>query len=274
MAIVLGAPGGGSARAAHGEMERALSELLAEIGECGPSDPQQREWLRRRAAFLLARVAAVDPDGAAESAEAATLTSWLRSTAPEPARPVRPPPMLPASRTGGSAAPATGWWGSTAAVLMAGLLGVVVGSPLVGLLFGWRLYVVLTGSMTPTLPVGTLMVSAPVEGARVAVGDIVSFARPDRPAEVVTHRVASIEVDAFGRYFRTRGDANPVADSWRVPASGRVWRPVAIVPWLGAVAARAADPEVRAVTIVLPSILLGAFGLASLWRGAPASAAA
>lgn len=91
---------------------------------------------------------------------------------------------------------------------------------LVATLLGVRLLPVLTGSMTPYAPAGSLAVTVPVHGDDVRVGDVIAFRAPppfrlpgDRP---VFHRVVALgHVD--GRAFMTtRGDANPGVDPWRV----------------------------------------------------------
>lgn len=68
-----------------------------------------------------------------------------------------------------------------------------------------------TGSMSPTIPAGSLAVVREIPAADIAVGDVVTV---DRPGTLpVTHRVTSI-VDAEGaaRTITMRGDANPVED--------------------------------------------------------------
>lgn len=73
---------------------------------------------------------------------------------------------------------------------------------------------VLSGSMEPALPVGSLVVVRPVDPADVRIGDVITFLpHPDDPT-VVTHRVTGIthRTDG-GRTFTTQGDANPAADA-------------------------------------------------------------
>lgn len=97
-------------------------------------------------------------------------------------------------------------------------------------------YTVLTGSMSPALDPGTLIVVRPVEAGQIAVGDVVTYQLRSGEPEVVTHRVVSVAVRGDGeRVFRTRGDANSVVDErWvrAVQLRGRVWYSV---PHLGRV---------------------------------------
>jgi signal peptidase len=162
-----------------------------------------------------------------------------------------------------------------ASALVALVLAALVALPLGAVALSYRTYVVLTGSMAPAMPVGTLLVVEPVAAARVAVGDVVTFPHPDRPSETVTHRVVRVDDGPLGRFLQTKGDANPVPDAWRVPASGEVWRVALVVPHLGRLYQAAADPSARLGLLVLPSLFLGGLTLMNLWRGerrAPAPA--
>lgn len=103
-------------------------------------------------------------------------------------------------------------------------------------LVGATPYAVLTGSMEPTYPPGTLVVVTPVDVADLGVGDVVTYQLESGQPEVATHRVVSRGVNGRGEHwFRTQGDANSVPDPESVRAEqirGRVWYSV---PYLGQV---------------------------------------
>jgi signal peptidase len=102
---------------------------------------------------------------------------------------------------------------------------------------------VLSGSMTPSYPVGAMVFTRPVDPDQVAVGDIITFQRPSNPAELVTHRVLAIDISTGAPVFTTKGDANNAADLDPVPASavqGRLWFGV---PQLGRLAAVLHSPQ-------------------------------
>ena len=110
----------------------------------------------------------------------------------------------------------------------AACLGLLAGQP-----FGVHSYTVLTGSMAPALPVGSLVVTATVPGASVRPGDVITFEVPGRPGMLVTHRVHSL-VDVQGvPFFVTKGDANGVTDGWRIPATPPRSRMIADLPLAG-----------------------------------------
>ncbi len=78
-----------------------------------------------------------------------------------------------------------------------------------------RLQPVLTGSMTPRYPVGTLVAVSPVASSSVAVGDVVMFVPPPPyDGAPVLHRVLSLEPSPTGTAVRTQGDANAAPDPW------------------------------------------------------------
>lgn len=69
-----------------------------------------------------------------------------------------------------------------------------------------------TGSMTPTIPAGSVAVVQRIPASAIEIGDVVTV---DRPGELpVTHRVTSIEpgADEGERVITMRGDANTSAD--------------------------------------------------------------
>ena len=75
---------------------------------------------------------------------------------------------------------------------------------------GIELKAVLTGSMEPELPVGSLLIVAPTDFEKINVGDDVTFVA-DSNLTIVTHRV--ISKDNKDRKFTTQGIANNVADN-------------------------------------------------------------
>ena len=77
---------------------------------------------------------------------------------------------------------------------------------------GYSLIMFKTGSMSPTIPAGSVALVQKIPASDVVVGDVVTVDRPD--ALPITHRVIAVdpagETDA--RTIRMRGDANDVED--------------------------------------------------------------
>lgn len=115
---------------------------------------------------------------------------------------------------------------------LVGLIAAVV--ILIPLVTGSTPMTVLTSSMEPTLPPGTLIVVKPVDTDELARGDVITYQIESGKPDVVTHRIVSILVGSDGsRAFITKGDNNDVADALAVQpvqVRGTVWYSV---PWLG-----------------------------------------
>jgi signal peptidase len=136
--------------------------------------------------------------------------------------------------------------------------------------FGWQRYAIVSGSMTGTYDRGSLVFDEVVPVADLKVGDVITYLPPRGagPDHLITHRIASIgRGEQGGRVYRTKGDANPVADPWTFtlsrPTQARVR---AGVPYAGYVLMGLARKDVRTWIIVLPALLIALFTLTSLWR--------
>lgn len=82
---------------------------------------------------------------------------------------------------------------------------------LLAVLFHITLIMFKTGSMSPTIPTGSLAVVREIPAEQIRVGDVVTVDRPG--ALPITHRVTSITPEGAGVASITlRGDANPTAD--------------------------------------------------------------
>jgi signal peptidase len=128
-----------------------------------------------------------------------------------------------------------GWVGQViawAVILFAvALIALAVAIPRLG---GATPYTILTGSMQPHYPPGTLVVAKPVDPDRLKVGDVVTYQLHSGEPEVVTHRIVAVGRTLGGQLsFQTQGDANNAADDpWVMPIQirGRLWY---AVPYLG-----------------------------------------
>jgi signal peptidase len=98
-------------------------------------------------------------------------------------------------------------------------------------LTGHELFIVVGGSMEPSIPLGSLVVTTPTDATTVAVGDAVTI-RADNGV-VITHRVNRVVDLPEGRFFELKGDANLTADSALVPARAVVGAARQYVPYAG-----------------------------------------
>jgi signal peptidase I len=126
---------------------------------------------------------------------------------------------------------------------IAALTAIVSGYALIGLTMGMfsPIMAVSSQSMTPTFNYGDLIVVRGEKAENVEVGDIIAFTVPapfDRIAASPTvHRVVEKWVENDKTYFKTKGDSNPSADSWKLPAENIVGEYAQLkVPYVGSVA--------------------------------------
>jgi signal peptidase I len=94
------------------------------------------------------------------------------------------------------------------------------------LVAGYKPVAVYSGSMVPTLGVGSLAVDRVVTARSVRVGDVITFDDPYVKGRLVTHRVVKIVPTKHGLAYRTKGDANPARDPWAIQLGGNVGRVV------------------------------------------------
>lgn len=132
------------------------------------------------------------------------------------------------SHTPGDAVPATdrplrpsgrGW--AVVRVIRSGILNVmaVLGAISIlafgaSVLTGAQALNVISGSMEPGIPTGSLLLTAPVAAADIEVGDVITTERPNGRG-LVTHRVVAIEDSELGGgavSLTMRGDANSSDD--------------------------------------------------------------
>lgn len=119
---------------------------------------------------------------------------------------------------------------------------------------------VLTSSMEPSLPPGTLLVVRPTSTEDIRVGDVVTYQIESGRPEVISHRVIEIVSSTDGTTsFVTKGDNNDAADEAAVlpvQVRGTLWYSV---PWLGFVN-QAVNGQARAW--IVPLLAVALFGYA------------
>ena len=163
--------------------------------------------------------------------------------------------------------------GSVLAALLV-TAGILFGALLIApSLMGWERYVIVSGSMTGTYDRGSLVFDEVVPTSSLKVGDVITY-RPPRgagPEGLVTHRIIKIFKDpkSGDSVYRTKGDANKVADTWTFLLPDKQQARVKVgIPHVGYALAVLAKRELRMVIIGLPALLIALFVMAGLWRDA------
>ncbi|HTC71017.1 MAG TPA: LamG-like jellyroll fold domain-containing protein [Acidothermaceae bacterium] len=111
-------------------------------------------------------------------------------------------------------------------------LGGCIAVTLLPLLFGWRPYVVESGSMAPRIKVGDVILASPEHNPQKLLGRVTVFhdPEPDRIGSIKSHRVVAINPDGT---LTTKGDANQSVDSVHVPVSSVIGLGRLLVRYVG-----------------------------------------
>lgn len=120
---------------------------------------------------------------------------------------------------------------------------------------GYRIYIVHTGSMMPTLNPGDAVLDRPAP-ASVHSGEVITFAVHSGPDSVVTHRVASVD----GATVKTKGDANRTVDPWTLHVSQVVGSQLVALPHMGYLLVYLQHPQ------GIGSVLTSVAALVLLWQ--------
>lgn len=131
-------------------------------------------------------------------------------------------------------------------------------------IFGYQAYTVISGSMEPEIPTGSLVYVKNVEPEMVQKGDVIAYYGGRDTSTVITHRV--VENNTTERRFITKGDANRTEDMNPVAYRYFLGKAVLNIPELGVVAQLLTVPEGKlaagcmiglAVILHLLAVLLG-----------------
>ncbi|MEO6533951.1 MAG: signal peptidase I [Pseudolysinimonas sp.] len=119
-------------------------------------------------------------------------------------------------------------------------------------------YTVLTSSMTPSYPAGTLVIVKPTDVQQIHIGDVITYQIESNQPAVVTHRVIQIvepTTSTGHESFITKGDANSLPDAkpvMPVQVRGVVWYAVPFIGWVNNVV----NGDARSVIVPIVAGLL------------------
>lgn len=97
-------------------------------------------------------------------------------------------------------------------------------------------YVVVSDSMTPTIPVMSLIIVEKVEPKNLMLGDIITFETNidnNDEKEIVTHRLVEKRIHDDERIYRTKAETTDLWDRWEITDANIYGRVVATIPYLG-----------------------------------------
>jgi signal peptidase len=120
-------------------------------------------------------------------------------------------------------------------VLLLGIAVAVIGLPT---LVGGSAMTVLTQSMEPGLPPGTLVVIRPTPVDDIRVGDVVTYQIRSGESAVVSHRVTAKTYSDGELTFVTKGDNNDAVDPEpvrEVQIRGTLWYSLPLLGWVNSI---------------------------------------
>ena len=118
---------------------------------------------------------------------------------------------------------------------------------------GYYSSLIMSGSMEPTIPVGSIVVVETVNPKDVKVNDIIVFQRSDLKT---LHRVIDKIEENNTYYFQTKGDANENPDPWTVKPDQIQGSLMLTIPYYGYFLHFAGTPIGFLLMVIIPAIIL------------------
>ena len=132
----------------------------------------------------------------------------------------------------------------------------------------YRTFIVLSGSMAPAIPTGSVVVVRPVQPETVRVGDVITYwpaSRRQDAGPALTHRIVEIVEPGRSPLVLTKGDANPTTDTAVERLGQPVWKLLFTVPWAGYVLVFSQTTAGR-LLLVVATVVLALAGVYDLRR--------
>jgi len=133
-------------------------------------------------------------------------------------------------------------------------------------LLGYSSYVIYSGSMEPTVKVGSLLLTRPADVEDLQVGDVITYRSPGNHT-TLTHRIVSIRHEDGQLAFKTKGDASLEPDPQEVVLRGQVSKMAFDIPYLGYVVDFAKSIQGVVLLLLVPAAGLLLMQGPKLWKG-------
>lgn len=131
--------------------------------------------------------------------------------------------------------------------------------------FGNQALIVRSGSMTPTIDVGSIVVvrsankfdsPVPLATPLYNKGDVIAFRSEKNSKTIITHRIVSAETNNNGVAYKTKGDANDEPDGWTVSEKNILGKTFITIPAVGKLLAFAKSKVGFSLLIIFPAVLV------------------
>ena len=138
-------------------------------------------------------------------------------------------------------------------------------------LLGYESYVIYSGSMEPTVKVGSLLLTRPVDVKDLRVGDVITYRSPGNHT-TVTHRIVSMRQQDGQWVFKTKGDASLEPDPREIILRGQVAKMAFEIPYLGYVVDFAKSIQGVILLLLVPAAGLLLIYALKAWKARPSRA--
>jgi signal peptidase len=129
-------------------------------------------------------------------------------------------------------------------------------------LIGLQGFTVLSGSMEPAYHTGSVIYVKPVDAETLEEGQVVTFYLSGKT--VATHRIIEVVEENGSVSYRTKGDANDVADGSLLNPKNVIGTPVFSIPYMGYALSYIQSPPGMYVAIAVGAALMLLIVLPSL----------
>lgn len=126
---------------------------------------------------------------------------------------------------------------------------------------GIRSFVVITGSMQPDIPVGSLIFTK--NTSDYVSGDIIAYKQGNI---TVTHRIIGLTDNNGKLEYITRGDANNAPDNSTVKTDEIYGKATLSIPYIGNIVGLMKTPAGFVISIIIPAIIFIAFEAMTIKR--------
>jgi len=152
-----------------------------------------------------------------------------------------------------------------AVLALLGAVAILIVNAFPGLVGAEYSFTVMSGSMEPTIPIGSVVFVQDVSAADIEEGDVITFSK-GRGTIPTTHRVVEVHRSENSVRFVTKGDANENRDPEPVYRSDLVGTVSFTIPYVGYLSVFASSRAGWFVMIVLPCSLLVLSEMWELWK--------
>lgn len=131
-------------------------------------------------------------------------------------------------------------------------------------------YVVLTGSMLPTIQINDIVVTKKVAESKLEVGDIITFVSTNQSINgiTITHRIVEKYYSETDNkyYYKTQGDNNNIADDALIPYENIYGKVILKIPKLGYIQELFASKSGLIIVVIIPCLAVLSYDIVKIFK--------